>query len=283
MAAKLQVMKSIWKGSISFGLVNIPIALGTAVREDDIKFRQLRRKDLSPIKYKKVAEADGKEVPFDQIAKGYEFAKEQYVLMDDVDFEKAGETATHTITMQAFVDLKDVNPMHFEKPYYVEPLKGADAAYVLLRDALAASGKIGIARVVISTKEHLAALKPQGELLMLELMHFVDEIVPEEEVRHPNAPAAGKRELEMARMLIGSMEEKWRPESYKDEYRARLEKVIEAKVKAGGKSKGKAAVTKDTAQIINLMDALTASLKDAGRGGKKGGAAAKKKVVRGAA
>jgi DNA end-binding protein Ku len=262
-------MKSIWKGSISFGLVNIPIALGTAVREEGIKFRMLRGKDMSPIKFKRVAEADGKEVPWDEIVKGYEYAKEQFVIMKEEDFEKAGQAAGHTITMLAFVDLSDVSPLHFEKPYYVEPQKGADAAYVLLRDALAASGKIGIARVVISSKEHLAAVKPQGDLLILELMHFADEIVDENEVRKPNAPAAGKKELEMARLLIENMSEQWNPQAYKDDYRQRLEAVIAEKVKAGGKTPTKAATAAKSAQIINLMDALTASLKSVGGAGKK--------------
>jgi DNA end-binding protein Ku len=259
-------MRSIWKGAISFGLVNIPIALGTAVREEGLKFRMLRGKDMSPINFKRIAEVDGKEVPYDQIVKGYEYAKDQFVVMKPQDFEQAGQAASHTITMLAFVDLKDVNPMHFEKPYYVEPQKGADAAYVLLRDALAASGKIGIARVVISSKEHLAALKPQGELLVLELMHFADELVEASEVRHPNAPAAGKRELDMARLLISNMSEKWNPEAYKDDYTQRLEAVIAEKVKAGGKVKSMPAAPKH-AQVINLMDALAASLKSTG--GKK--------------
>jgi DNA end-binding protein Ku len=220
----------------------------------------LRGKDMSPINFKRVAEVDGKEVPYDQIVKGYEYAKDQFVVMKPEDFEQAGQAASHTITMLAFVDLKDVNPMHFEKPYYVEPQKGADSP-------VAASGKIGIARAVISSKEHLAALKPQGELLVLELMHFADELVDAGEVRHPNAPPAGKRELDMARMLISNMSEKWNPEAYKDDYTQRLEAVIAEKVKAGGKVKSVAAAPKHSAQVINLMDALTASLKTVG--GKK--------------
>lgn len=262
-------MKAIWKGSINFGLVNIPIALGTAVRDEGIKFRMLRARDMSPINFKRVAEADGKEVPWDQIAKGYEYEKGRFVLMKAEDFELAGEAATHTITMLAFVDLAEVSPLHFEKPYYVEPQKGADHAYVLLRDALAAAGKIGIARVVISAREHLAALKPHGDLLILELMHFASEIVDEGEVRKPNAPAAGKKELEMARMLINSMTEPWNPEAYVDEYTQRLEKVIADKVKAGGKSRPKALPGTKAPQVINLMEALTASLKGAGKKPKK--------------
>ena len=170
-------MRAIWKGSISFGLVNIPIALYPATRREELRFRLLRKNDLSPINYKRIAEADGKEVPWDEIVKGYEYEKGRFVVLRDEDFKRVDIEATQTVHIESFAKLAEVDPIFFHKPYYMEPLKGADRAYVLLRDALDASGRIGIARVVIKTREHLAAVKPHKGGLMLELMHFADELV----------------------------------------------------------------------------------------------------------
>jgi len=258
-------MKSIWKGSINFGLVNIPIALGTAVRPEGMSFRMLREGDLSAIKFKRVAEADGKEVPSEKIVKGYEYEKEKFVVMKDEDFERAGIAASKSITIETFVDLAEVSPLHFAKPYYVEPQKGADHAYALLRDALHATGKIGIGRVVISTKEHLAAVKPQGDVLILELMHFADEIVGEDEIRKPTAAAPGKKEMDMAKSLISTMAEPWQPEAFKDQYTSELEKIIAEKVKAGGKGLPAVKASQRVAGVVDLMAALEQSLATAGK------------------
>src|SRR6185436_2647610 len=169
-------MRAIWKGTISFGLVSIPVSLYPATRREELKFRLLRVSDLSPVNYKRVAEADGKEVPWDQIVKGYEYEKGKFVVLRDEDFKRADVEATQTVDIISFVELKEIDPMLFYKPYYMEKGKGGDKAYVLLRDALASSGKIGIAKVVIKTRQHLAAIKSQKDGLMLELMHFPDEI-----------------------------------------------------------------------------------------------------------
>jgi DNA end-binding protein Ku len=170
-------MRAIWKGAISFGLVNIPIALYSATRSEEVKFRLLRAGDLSPVNYKRVAEADGKEVPWDKIVKGYEYDKGKFVVLKDDDFRRVDIEATQTVDIIRFVKLDEVNPIFFHKPYYMEPQKGGDKAYVLLRDALRASGKIAIAKVVIKTRQHLAAVKPQEKGLMLELMHFASELI----------------------------------------------------------------------------------------------------------
>src|SRR6185436_17861957 len=154
-------MRAIWKGSISFGLVNIPIALYPATRREELKFRLLRKSDLSPVNYKRVAAKDGKEVAWDQIVKGYEYEKGRYVVLKDEDFKRVDLEATQTVDIQNFVKLEDVNPLLFHKPYYMEPGKGGDKAYVLLRGILADTGKVAIAKVVIKTREHLAAVKPQ--------------------------------------------------------------------------------------------------------------------------
>lgn len=204
-------MRAIWKGSISFGLVNIPISLFPATRSEDLKFRLLRGGDLSPVNYKRVAEKDGKEVTWDKIVKGYEYEKGKFVVLKDEDFKRVDIEATQTVDILTFVALKEVNPVFFSKPYYMEPRKGGDRAYALLRDALRGTEKIGIAKVVIKTRQHLAAVKPQDEGLMLELMHFPDELRDLEDFRQPNAASVSKKELEMARSLIASMTEKWDP------------------------------------------------------------------------
>ena len=151
-------MRAIWKGAISFGLVNIPIALYPATRTEELKFRLLRASDHSPVNYKRVAEADGKEVPWDQIVKGYEHEKGKFIVLKDEDFQRVDIEATQTVDITRFVKLEEVNPVFFHKPYYMEPQKGGDKAYVLLREALRASGKIAIAKVVIKTRQHLAAV-----------------------------------------------------------------------------------------------------------------------------
>src|SRR3954469_22866312 len=196
-------MRAIWKGSISFGLVNIPIALFSATRKEDLKFHLLRKSDLSPVNYKRVAAADQKEVPWDEIVKGYEYEKGKYVVLKEEDFARVDIEATQTVDIIDFVELKEVSPIYFYKPYYMEPQKGGDHAYALLRDALTDTGKIGIAKVVIKTRQYLASVKPQEDVLMLELMHFADELVEPEGLKLPGANQhAGKRELEMAEALI---------------------------------------------------------------------------------
>src|SRR5262245_20533704 len=154
--------RAIWKGSISFGLVNIPIALYAATRREELKFRLLRETDLSPVNYKRVAEKDGKEVPWDQIVKGYEYEKGRYVVLREEDFQRVDLEATQTVDIQDFVDLEEIDPMYFYKPYYLEPQKGGDKAYALLRDALKDTNKVGVAKVVIKTRQKLAACKPEN-------------------------------------------------------------------------------------------------------------------------
>jgi DNA end-binding protein Ku len=253
-------MRPIWKGSINFCLVNIPITLYTAVHKEELSFHLLRGSDLSPINYKRVAEADGKEVPWDKIVKGYEYAKGKFVVLKEEDFRRVDIEATQSVTIESFVDAREINPILFYKPYYMEPQKGADHAYVLLRDALQETGKIGISRVVIKTRQHLAAVKPQDDGLMLELMHFAEDLVNVEEFRAPKALHPAKKELEMARTLIGSMTDKWKPEAYRDDYTGALEKVIDEKVKAGGKPLPRVKGAAKPSNVIDLMAALKQSL-----------------------
>jgi DNA end-binding protein Ku len=258
-------MRAIWKGSISFGLVNIPIALYPATRREEFTFRLLRKGDLSPVNYKRVAEKDGKEVPWDQIVKGYEYEKGKYVVLKDEDFQRVDLEATQTVDIQDFVDQEEIDPMFFYKPYYLEPQKGGDKAYTLLRDALAGSKKVGIAKVVIKTRQYLAGVKPEDGVLVLELMHFADELVEMDKLHVPRKTEPSKKELNMAKTLIDSMSSKWDPSKYRDDYREALMEVIEEKVEAGGKEiAAKPKQAPKPTKVIDLVSVLQKSLEETG-------------------
>jgi DNA end-binding protein Ku len=254
-------MRAIWKGSISFGLVNIPIALYPATRKEELKFRLLRSTDHSPVNYKRVAAADGKEVPWDQIVKGYEYEKGKFVVLNEKDFQRVDLEATQTVDIQDFVDIDEIDPMYFYKPYYLEPQKGGDKAYVLLREALANGKKVGIAKVIIKTRQYLAGVKAMKHALVLELMHFAEELSDAEKLNVPKTLEPGKREMDMAKALVDSMSAKWDPEKYHDDYREALLEVIEEKVESGGKEiedKPKKAPT--ATKVIDLVAVLQQSL-----------------------
>src|SRR5213075_1313278 len=253
--------RAIWKGSIRFGLVNIPIALYPATRREELRFRLLRKSDLSPVNYNRVAEKDGKEVSWDQIVKGYEYEKGKYVVLKDEDFERVDLEATQTVDIQDFVDQEEIDPMFFYKPYYLEPQKGGDKAYTLLRDALAGSKKVGIAKVVIKTRQYLAGVKALDGALVLELMHFADELSDSKKLHVPKKTEIGKRERDMAQALVESMSSKWDPEKYHDDYRKALMEVIEEKVESGGKEiEEKPKARKEPTKVIDLVAVLQQSL-----------------------
>ena len=257
--------RAIWKGSISFGLVNIPIAVYPATRREEFKFRLLRKSDLSPVNYKRVAEKDGREVPWDQIVRGYEYEKGKYVVLKDEDFQRVDVEATQTVDIQDFVELDEIDPIFFYKPYYLEPQKGGDKAYALLRDALKDSKKVGVAKVVIKTREYLAGVKPEDGALVLELMHFADELADTSKLHIPKKVEVGKREMTMAKSLIDSMSSKWNPEKYKDDYREALMGVIEEKVEAGGKEiEEKPRKAPKPTKVIDLVSVLQKSLEETG-------------------
>ena len=262
--------RAIWKGSISFGLVNIPIALYPATQREELKFRLLRKRDLSPVSYKRVAEKDGKEVPWDQIVKGYEYEKGKYVVLKDEDFQRVDLEATQTVDIQDFVDQEEIDPMFFYKPYYLEPQKGGGKACTLLRDALADSKKVGIAKVVIKTRQYLAGVKPEDGALVLELMHFADELVETDKLHVPKKTEPSKKELNMAKTLIDSMSSKWDPSKYRDDYREALMEVIEEKVEAGGKEiEAKPKKAPKPTKVIDLVSVLQESLEKTGGAKKK--------------
>ncbi len=241
----------------------------------------LRKSDLSPINYKRVAEVDGKEVPWDEIVKGYEYEKGKFVVLTDEDFKRVDLEAAETIDIVDFVDLDEINPIFFNKPYYLEPQRGGAGAYGLLRDVLAKTNKTGIAKVVIRNRQHLAAVKANGRMLVLEIMHFADDLVSADEFKVPEEKKLGKREEAMAMTLVEQMTEKWDPTRYTDEYKSALMKVIDRKIESGGK----ALPTEKTHQrkatnVIDLVEVLQRSLNEAGKGGAKAGggkAAAKEK------
>lgn len=253
-------MRAVWNGTLSFGLVSIPMSLFPAIRKEELKFRLLRRKDLSPVNYKRVAEADGKEVPWEEIVKGYEYEKDRFVVLKDEDFARVDIEATQTVDILNFVKLGEVDPLLFYKPYYMEVGKGGDKAYVLLREALANSGKIAVAKVVIKTRQHLAAVKPQHDGLMLELMHFPEELMDAEEFKAPAEKSPTKAELRMAAQLIESMTEKWDPKLYQDDYREALEKVIEKKLENGDKEAPAPKRRRQPSNVIDLVAVLQQSL-----------------------
>lgn len=254
-------MRAIWKGAISFGLVNIPIALFPATRHEEIKFRLLRASDLSPVNYKRVAEADGKEVPWEEIVKGYEYEPGRFVILKEEDFSRIDIEATRTVDITDFVPLEQVDPMYFSKPYYMEPTKGGEKAYVLLRNALAKSDRIGIAKVVIKTREYLAAVKTEKNGLVLELMHFAAELVDASELKIPENLKISVKEMEMASALINGMSGEWQPGKYKDDYHEALEKLIDEKVEHGGELPGKPKPTSHPRGVIDLVAVLQESLK----------------------
>lgn len=258
-------MRAIWKGSISFSLINIPIALYPATRREELKFRLLRATDLSPVNYKRVAEADGKEVPWDQIVKGYEYEKGKFIVLKDEDFKRADIEATQSVDIMDFVDLEEIDPIFFDKPYYLEPEKRGEKAYALLREALQQTNKVGIAKVVIKTRQHLAAVKPEKKLLVLELMHFAEEIIDTSELKIPENPGIGPKELEMATDLVRKMSDKWDASKYQDDYRHAILEVIQEKVESGGRSAPVKGAPKKPTNVVDLVSVLQKSLEQAGR------------------
>jgi DNA end-binding protein Ku len=255
-------VRAIWKGAISFGLVNIPIALYPATRREDLKFHLLRKTDLSPINYKRVAEADAKEVPWDQIVKGYEYEKDKYVVVEDEDFKRADVKASQTVDIIGFVSQDEIDPVFYDTPYYLEPQKAGAKAYALLREALKRSNRVGIAKVVLKTRQHLAAVKPEKEALVLELMHFAEELVKPESLLIPGKVDFNSKELDMAGQLVDRMTEHWEPEKFTDDYRHALMDLIEKKVELGGHAPAGKPVPKQTGpKVIDLVSVLQESLK----------------------
>jgi DNA end-binding protein Ku len=255
-------MRPIWKGSISFGLVSIPVSLYPAIQREELKFRLLRAKDLSPVNYKRVAEADGKEVPWEEIVKGYEYEKGKFVVIKEEDFKRVDIEATQTVDILNFVKLDEINPILFYKPYYLEVEKSGDKAYVLLREALAEAGRIGIAKVVIKKRQHLAAIKPQKRGLMLELMHFPEELMDVSEFKIPAEKTASQAEKNMAKQLVQSMAASWDPAAYQDDYHLAVEKMIEEKIEHGDEKSAAPVRRAKPTVVVDLVSLLQKSIRE---------------------
>jgi len=252
---------AIWKGSINFGLVTIPVGLFTAVRENELHFNMLHKTDKGRINFQRVCSVDGKKVEWNDIVKGYEVDKGEYVLITDEDIKSVAPEATQSIDITEFVDLADINPILCDKPYYLEPEKKGRHAYALLRDALSTSNLVALARVVIRTKEYIAAVKPIGEALVLELMHWAGEIVPTSSLELPGEEALPEAEMKMAKMIIETMTvEEFEPEKFTNKYHDELLAMIDAR--AAGKELPKAKKAPARSKVVNLMDMLAQSLEE---------------------
>ncbi|HXS72951.1 MAG TPA: Ku protein [Rhodanobacteraceae bacterium] len=230
--------RPIWSGTISFGLLNIPVQLLTAERHTDLHFRMLDSRNNARIRYERINEETGEEVPWKDIVKAFEYDKGSYVVLEKEDFAKAAPESTESVDIEAFVNPDSIGAEYFEKPYYLVPAKKAEKGYVLLRETLKRLKTAGLARVVIRTREYLALVLPRDEALLLMLLRFPQELVPADEYAFPDKKPAAYRisakELEMAESLVKSMVGKWQPQNYHDDFRERLVAVIEERVKAKG-------------------------------------------------
>ena len=271
--------RAIWTGSISFGLLNVPVRLYSAVSRKSVSFRELRASDSSRIRHKRVAEADGEEVPYEDIVKGYEIAPEQYVVMTREELEELDPKKTKAIEIQDFVDLDDIDPIYFDHPYYLGPDKGAEKAYALLVKAMSDSNKVAVARFVLRNREYLAAIRPMDKVLTMATMRFADEVVQPAELEDV-IPEDGRklepREVEMAKQLIDSLSGDFDPEKYWDEYRAELLELIERKARGEEVVEAVSEAPKPT-KAPDLMAALEESLaavkgEPLGAGAKRDGA-----------
>lgn len=264
-------MASVWKGSISFGLVNIPVRLHPAVRpgEGEIHFRQLHRRDLAPIRYERVCTADGKEVPWSEIVKGYEYAKGKYVALTDAEVKAAALETSESIEMLDFVKEQEIDPRFFDTPYYVVPAKGGEKAYALFREALRATGMVGIGKFTLRQKQQLASVKAVGDALVLEVMRFADHLVDPSEYSFPGEDGVRQQELAMAQQLIQNLSTPFDPSKYTDDYRAKLMRVIRAKLKGKKIEVPEPRPAADT-KVLDLMAKLRASLENGKGAGEAG-------------
>ena len=276
-------MASIWKGSLTFGLVNVPVELRSAVRADNISFRLLHSEDLSPVKYERVCQADGEPVPWSEIVKGYEYEKGKFVVLTDDDFKAAALESSKTIDILDFVQSEEIDPRFFETPYYLVPGKGGEKPYALLREAMRQSNAIGIGKIIIRQSQHLAGVRVVGDALVLEIMRFANELIDISEFSFPSGETVRPQELNMATQLVENLAEPFDPEKYTDDYRANLLKVIRAKMKGKKITLDEPEQEPADAKVLDLMSRLQASLQQHDKGGARGRKSAKAKSKKGTA
>ncbi|MEY4642778.1 MAG: hypothetical protein RLZZ227_2772 [Pseudomonadota bacterium] len=250
-------MRSLWTGAISFGLVNIPVKLYSGSESHSLNLDMLHSKDLSPVRFARVCREDGKEIPWDEIVKGYEYRKDDYIVLTKEDMAKVAPGRQDTLDIVAFAEESEVSPVYFDKPYYLEPGKGAAKVYSLLCQALADSGKVAITKYVLRNREHLGCIRPQDDMLVMIQMRFADEIRAADAIKLPKQPKVSKEEMGLAQQLIAQLTKPFDPSEYKDNYQEELERIIEEK--AAGKKPTAAAVPKK-AEVKDLMAALRKSL-----------------------
>jgi DNA end-binding protein Ku len=270
------VPSTIWSGNISFGLVTVPVKLVSAVRSKDVRFNQLEEGTGARIRYRRVSEASGEEVPNERIQKGYEISSGQYVVVDNEELEKLTPKASHTIDIQDFVDLEQIDPIYFEQPYYLVPDRAAERPYRLLIEAMTDLQKVAVGKIVLRAKEHLVAIRPLDGALCIETMRHADEVIPIEsleEIPRGDDVAPNEKELDMARQLIEALASGFEPEKYHDEYREQLLGIIEKK--AAGEEIVAEPLVEEPAKVVDLMAALEASLARAGKGDDKAARPAK--------
>jgi DNA end-binding protein Ku len=275
-------MKPIWNGAISFGLVNIPIGVYSATHSERITFHFLHKDDLGRIHNVRICDACDKQIPYEDLVRGYEYEKGEYVALEEEDFERIAIESSKTINVMEFVDQEEIDPMFFDTPYYLAPGKNADHVYALFREALKKSGKVGIAKVAFREREHLAAVRPHGNALMLDTMFFADEIAKTSEFNLPGTAKISEKERKLAEKLIEEMSGKFEAEKYEDTYREALLEMLAAKVKGKHGKLKRVAVKKATTNVVDIMSKLKASLKASGSSRTKTTAVAKSKKKRAA-
>lgn len=258
--------RALWKGAISFGLIHIPVDLFSAENSQQLDMDMLDKRDFSPVGYKRYNKTNGKEVEWANIVKGYEFEDNQYVVLSDEDIKRANPEATQTIDILSFIEADEVSPIYYEQPYYLVPGKGGEKVYALLRETLRKSGKMAIAQVVIRVKQHLAALVPIDDMIVLNLLRYVDDIHPMSEYKVPPSSkqfAVSAKEVEMALSLVDGMTEKWNPADYKDNYRNDLIKLIQKRIKNKQTKvldESAAPEPKSASNIVDIMALLKQSI-----------------------
>jgi DNA end-binding protein Ku len=258
--------RALWKGSLAFGLVNIPVELHTAVRDSRPRFRMLHAEDKSPVKFERVCAREGKPVAWEELVKGYEYEKGRFVVLTKEDFRSAALEKSRTVDIRNFVKGEEIDDRFFETSYYLTPAKGGERAYALLREAIRQTKRVGIATIVLRDAQHLAALEVKGDAMVLTLMRYAEELVDESEYSFPTAKDVRKPELEMARTLVENLADEWDPSQYTDQYRQNLMKIIKAKMK-GTTPRLKEDVEPQSAEVVDLMERLRQSLQGAGAAG----------------
>jgi DNA end-binding protein Ku len=267
--------RPIWKGSISFGLVTIPVSLYPAEERNELSFHMLDSRDLAPVKYQRVNERSGREVPWEKIVKGYEYEPGQYVVMSDEELKRANVTATQTVEVTAFVDGSQISPVYYDRPYYLEPLKKARKSYALLREVLQRTGRVGIGKIVIRSKQYLAAVIARGPVIMVNLLRYEHELRKPDEFDLPveslDDLGIAPKEIKLAEQLVEAMIEPWKPEQYADTYRDDVMALIEEKIKSGVTDKALPAAAEAAprrkAQVVDIMDLLKRSVEKARKEG----------------